>query len=480
MEIAVEHSVEEVLPSRKKPTSWYKSWKLITTSIVMMIALTCAALYFYQINHFNQNITINGINMGGLTTEEALKKLQTSVLENTVYVGDQEIVDGLNTEMRFKEDDLQNLEKVLENQWTFFPSSVEKNYPLAPVQDDQFRSIILKYDLEQKLIALNQNLTAPVDSHAILENGKITITKSVEGTKYDVASLLEEFEIQEYTSEIHLEPIYKQPIREDSQAVKNEEEKLQALLQHTVEYQVQDQVHPLKGSDLIKDATLTKDMTFSVDPVHILNKLTEINNTQSTLGKEFTFTTHNGSAVQVKGEGYGWALDVEKETALVKEAFEKGEASVAASNIYGNGWSGEGYGYETTANGGIGGTYAEVSIKEQRLWLYKDGKQVFTTHVVTGNQSTGQDTSTGVWYVLFKRTPYTLTGTSPDNPYSIKVNYWAPFTNSGQGFHDASWRGNWRGNAYYNAGSNGCVNIPPNAMSTVYSHLDVYQPVVIY
>lgn len=53
----------------------------------------------------------------------------------------------------------------------------------------------------------------------------------------------------------------------------------------------------------------------------------------------------------------------------------------------------KGCGYETTANNGIGDTYAEVSIADRQIWIYKDGKLVVTTNVVTGKHSTGEDTS---------------------------------------------------------------------------------------
>ncbi|WP_456277235.1 L,D-transpeptidase family protein [Bacillus sp. AK128] len=480
MGYAVKRSVEEIVDSKNKTGSWFTNWKVITSSICVMVAVICVSIYYYQINHFNTNITINGIKVGGLTVDKALSKLQTSVLKNEVYIGDQQILDGLDTEMRFTEDDLPGLDHLLETQWTFFPSFKKENYPLVPIQEDQYRSIILKYDLEQKLNALNHDLTAPYDSNAIIEHGNLVIHKSFDGTKYDVNRLLQDYESMGYASEVRLTPVYLQPIRENSELVQNQVEMLKELLQTTIEYQVQDQIFSIKASELIKNASITNENTISLDPFYLKKKITEINSSQSTLGKNFTFTTNSGSVITVKGEGYGWALDIDKETARIQEAFANGERSVSASNIHGNGWSNEGYGYETFSNGGIGDTYAEVSVKDQRMWLYKEGKMIFTTPVVTGKKSAGQDTSPGVWYILYKRTPYTLTGTSAENPYSINVSYWAPFTNSGQGFHDASWRSNWRSNAYLNAGSNGCVNVPPGVMKTVYENLSVHQPVVIY
>nr|WP_307193646.1 L,D-transpeptidase family protein [Neobacillus niacini] len=478
---ALEQSFGDSSHSRKRPATWYKNWKYVTAIIITVIALLLVGINMYQANHFNANIKINGIKVSGLTADEALKTLQSTVLKNDIYLGNDLLIDGNDTKMGLTEDDLPGVKKLLKSQWTLFPSFKEKEYFLTPSKDDQYRVAGLKKELEQKLNSMNENLQAPKDAQVTLQEGKITIVNGMDGTQYNVPSLIKDYEKQPLTSEIRLNPILIQPIAKDSQILKDQEKKLQELLQHTVDYKVQDKVHSLKGSDVIQNASVSKDMKVSIDSSTIKNKITEINNAQSTLGKDFTFTTHSGSVLSVKGEGYGWALDVDKETALVQAAFENGETSVSASNIHGNGWNKEGYGYETLANNGIGGTYAEVSIAEQRIWLYRDGNLVLTTNVVTGKHSTGEDTSPGVWYILFKRTPYTLKGSAVGKAdYAVEVDYWAPFTNSGQGFHDASWRTNWNSNAYLTQGSGGCVNVSPSVMKAVYDNLSVYQPVVVY
>jgi hypothetical protein len=475
----VDHSGKETSHSEKKSLKWYKSWKLFVPMIFLVLLL--AAVSFYQATHFNPNVHINAVNVSGLTANKALKLLQTSELKNNVYIGEQQIVDGKDTQTKFTDKDLQEVEELLKSQWTFFPSFKTKEYSLMPSESDQYRSSELKKELEKKLHAMNEDLPAPKDAQVVLEEGKIIVSKSVDGKQYDVSGLLAKYESHGYTSEIHLDPIFNLPVKEDSEIIKNEKQKLQDLLAHTVDYQVQDKSHFIKGRDVINNASVSKDLKVSIDSSDIEQKVAEINATQSTLGKDFSFTTTSGGVISVKGQGYGWALDVEKETELVKAAFEIGKTSISPSNIIGNGWQGEGYGYDTTKNNGIGDTYAEVSVAEQRIWLYRDGKQVFTTNVVTGKNSTGEDTSPGVWYILFKRTPYTLNGTSVGSgTYSVEVDYWAPFTNSGQGFHDASWRTNWNSNAYLNAGSGGCVNVQPSVMKQVYDNLSPYQPVVVY
>lgn len=94
---------------------------------------------------------------------------------------------------------------------------------------------------------MNEKLKAPQDAMAKLEQGKIVISKSVEGKQYDVTSLLKDYDKQKYKSEIHLKSAYIKPIKEDDPIVKKEEKALQNLLGQSVEYKVQDEVYPLKA-----------------------------------------------------------------------------------------------------------------------------------------------------------------------------------------------------------------------------------------
>ncbi|MBC2684291.1 L,D-transpeptidase family protein [Bacillus toyonensis] len=476
----VNESVEEVHKKRVRSRKRFPNWKFIAAG-VGIIALLVGGVSYYQVTHFNSNVTINDTKVGGMSADQAIQKLKTSGLANKVYVDQQQILDEKETKTELTEKDLPQVKKLLKSQWTFFPSSKEKNYSVLPKKADQYRSETMKKLVEEKLVSMNKELKAPQDAMAKLEQGKIVISKSVDGKQYDVTSLLKDYDKQKYKSEIHLKSTYIQPIKEDDPIIKKEEQALQNLLGQSVEYKVQNEVYPLKAKDLIQNASMSKDMKVTIDASDIKKKITEINNAKSTLNKNFSFKTHSGSVISVKGQGYGWALDVEKETKQVQQAFEKGEKSLSASNIHGNGWEKEGIGYETTANNGIGDTYAEVSITDQQIWIYKDGKLAVTTNVVTGKHSTSEDTSPGVWYVLYKRTPYTLKGSAVGKAdYAVKVDYWVPFTNSGQGFHDAGWRTNWANNAYLTGGSGGCVNLLPNVAKTVYDNLNTYDPVIVY
>lgn len=454
---------------------------IIIGTITIVAAIILAGLSYYQATRFNSNIAINDVNVGGLTVEKAINKLKESTLTNKVYIDGKLILDENPTKMAFSDQDMSEVKKLLKKQWTFFPSSEEQNYSLMPKKTDEFRSKTLSKQLEEELQSINENLKAPQDAGVKLENGKVVISNSIAGEQYDIPAILQDYEKQKYTSELYLKPAFLKPVESDNPMIKELEGKYQAFLERTVDYTVQDKVYTLKASELIKDATISHDDEVTITASSIKDKIAEINQAQSTLNKNIDFKTHSGKVISVKAQGYGWALDVEKEVAIVQKAFEKGEKSVSAANIYGHGWTNEGIGYETTKNNGIGDTYAEISIAEQRIWIYRNGKLVVTTDVVTGKHSTGEDTSPGVWYILYKRTPYTLKGSAVGKPdYEIDVKYWAPFTNSGQGFHDASWRKNWEKTAYLKDGSGGCVNTPPSIMKKVYDNLNTYDPVIVY
>ena len=154
--------------------------------------------------------------------------------------------------------------------------------------------------------------------------------------------------------------------------------------------------------------------------------------------------------------------------------------------IYGEGFSTYGTGYGLS-NNGIGNNYVVVSLTDQKMWVYKNGKCVLTLDtIVTGTVETklahkNLETPTGVWYIHYKESPSVLKGTNDDgSKYSVDVKYWMPFTLTGCGFHDNSWRKNWSKTAYLNDGSYGCVNLRPSDAPKVWDNVEKNEAVIIY
>lgn len=119
--------------------------------------------------------------------------------------------------------------------------------------------------------------------------------------------------------------------------------------------------------------------------------------------------------------------------------------------------------------------FVEVSLTDQKLWLFKDGNLIIETDIVTGNEKLGRTTPVGNYKILYKQKNKTLRGPG----YASFVSYWMPFHN-GYGLHDANWRRNFGSNIYERGGSHGCVNLPPKIAPLVYQNVVIGMPVLVY
>ena len=121
------------------------------------------------------------------------------------------------------------------------------------------------------------------------------------------------------------------------------------------------------------------------------------------------------------------------------------------------------------------GTWVDIDISAQTMSVWKDGQQVLTGYCVTGNMGTN-DTPIGTHYILSKQENATLRGAD----YETNVSYWMPFTESGCGIHDATWRYDFSSGAYMGNGSHGCVNATYGMAKQVYDLVEPGTPVVVH
>ena len=122
-----------------------------------------------------------------------------------------------------------------------------------------------------------------------------------------------------------------------------------------------------------------------------------------------------------------------------------------------------------------GGSYVEVDLSSQKLYLYKNGERLLSTNLVSGSVAEGHRTPTGVYSIYSKQTDRYLTGAD----YRSFVHYWMPFL-GGYGLYDASWRSSFGGDIYLYDGSHGCVNLPSSAAKTIYNNVSVGTKVILY
>lgn len=114
----------------------------------------------------------------------------------------------------------------------------------------------------------------------------------------------------------------------------------------------------------------------------------------------------------------------------------------------------------------VGDTYIDISIKQQHMWFYINGKLYVDTPVVTGTADGTHDTPKGVHRIFVHQSPSRLVGETWD----VVVQYWMQFTSDGCGIHDSTWRASWEygGTTYLTNGSHGCVNTPLDKVAKIY------------
>ena len=126
------------------------------------------------------------------------------------------------------------------------------------------------------------------------------------------------------------------------------------------------------------------------------------------------------------------------------------------------------------------GTYIEISLSTQHLWVYQDHAVIYESALTSGATGAGLATVTGLFSIYYKTTNPRLRGYQYGYNYDVPVKYWMPFY-KGFGLHDAVWRnGKFGGPDYYYAGSHGCVNLPDDTAAFIYNWSVIGTPVWVH
>ncbi|OEH65663.1 L,D-transpeptidase family protein [Lactobacillus mulieris] len=330
--------------------------------------------------------------------------------------------------------------------------------------------------INQAVTKINKN----AKTAATMTDGKIT------SMKLDGIQVTDKKTVTKYFNKQHTSLPSDKKWNFADNTLKEAKKKLSEFYNAKTTYKVGGKDFSLEAKNLFKTVEYYGGQFHFTDTSALSAKLSQINSEVSTLDKSYSFTTPNGKTITVTNKSYGWGINTKTAIPAIEKALSNGDTTIDGSNyIYGKGYSTYGTGY-TTTNNGLGKNYVVVSIKEQKLWIIKNGVVAVTLNdVVTGTAQTSSGSSdatpTGVLYIEYKQSPSTLTGTNDDgSSYSSKVSYWMPFTLSGCGLHDASWRTDWSKTAYLKGGSHGCVNIRPSEIKKVWDAVEMHEAVIVY
>lgn len=263
--------------------------------------------------------------------------------------------------------------------------------------------------------------------------------------------------------------------------VESEEEILtRELSEISIELIFDNNTEKLTGKSILSLVDIRKDgdtCDYSVNQQKVMEYAESLAKKYDTFVPQYTFTSSDGEEVSLNNIGIGWLFDKDHASMMITN-YLKEKRSVKLvltdkSDESNQWWLRIASDYEAVRKRGK--CYAEVSIDSQYMWLYKDGKVVFQSPVVTGNPNVGNDTPKGAFVIQEKVSPATLYGEG----WEREISYWMGF-NYDVGFHDAEWQESFGGDQYLENGSHGCVNLPVYAAEELYKYCYVYMPVYVY
>ncbi|MDK6805034.1 L,D-transpeptidase family protein [Aerococcus sp. UMB7834] len=462
--------------SRQNESSKGLVWGLVI-ALVAVLGLYGGGAYYYS-QHFLPRTQVSATKVSNMNLEEADKKVSEKIAGQTIDVkeGDKEVAQlpidslGLPIESQIA------LKKMLDeqNQWA---------WPLAFFTDRQLQGKYVDGDLDGATIdkIMNQlgidNSQRKESENARLENSSdqgFTVVDSVQGNQISADALQDLFNknIDNGNYQVNLADAYIQPtLKEDDPSLQSKIKKLDDIKGSKLVLKVDGKEHQIPEEEIASWLYIDDQGEPAVDMDQVNVYLQGLNQEISGLLTSHDFQSTMAGVVTVQPGTYGWYIDRSKAADEVAQAALKGKDTVIEPSI-----AGSGYGQDNF----FGQDYVEVDMINQKMFIYLNGELQLSTDIVSGHDMT--PTNPGAFAVNNMQSPSVLRGYDPKtgNKYASPVSYWVPFDYVGQGIHDANWQPVFGGGWYHQNGSNGCINVQPSVMPTVYSLVHVGMPVVVF
>lgn len=449
-----------------------------------------AYIHVADTNTLGRKISVYGLDVSRLDVEEAKQKIMTT-FQNKKVVFNENGSDVYSLTLKDLGYGLD--ESDLETQLTQLQAKREANRRIFAEQENVNISYKVNRNTEQEKTALapenfgSRERTASTDASIQYDDQQkeFTITSEVQGDQIDesrLISFVDQTLEADFTSDLLGEEAditmgaecYQLPQVSADEEMQNKltslNDQLKKYRSTTVTYTFGDSTETLDSQTI--DSWITIDgENIGINEESARAYVENLANTYNTIYVPRTFHTSYGNDVTISDNEYGFRIDQDAEVAQLLEDLKTGTA-VSREPVYSSA------GMQRNGTDDLAGSYIEVSLDNQHLWLYKDGALVTETDIVSGAPTKGRETYRGAWPIAYKASPFNLT--SDEYGYNVKVNYWMPFV-YGQGLHDASWQSSFGGNRYKSgAGSHGCINLPEDQAALIYNTIDGGYPIIIY
>jgi lipoprotein-anchoring transpeptidase ErfK/SrfK len=447
----------------------------IIGGIIAAIAIIYAAFAVYFNYHFFPNTAINGLAASGKTVSAISSSVENRADTYSVELkgrkGETEKITA--TALGLKYQGKKRVQQILSNQngfaWPAHLLSGKKSYSAISYDKDK-----IDYLVRNLFQVSGSQVEAARNAQPVYKDGKIVIEDQISGSTVDQTKLnkllISAIADGDSTIDLKKEDCYVQPkYTSSSKKVKQAAAKMRKMIKAEITYTFGSDKVVIDKSVFGPWLTVDDKMNVTIDQTQLKKYLYDLAYKTNTYYGKHTFKTTGGSTITVNGGNYGWRIDRDAEAKNLTQEIEAGKVITRNPE-----YSKKGKVRNSTYDD-VGDSYVEVSIGAQHMWVYKDGKKVVDTAVVTGDVTKGNGTTPGAYYIAYKERHATLKGEG----YSTPVSYWMPF-NGGQGIHDSYWRGAYGGTIYRGNGSHGCVNTPPAQVALVWDNVSQGTPVIVY
>lgn len=448
----------------------------ILTGIGLVLAAGYIGAAFYFHSHFYNGTTILGMDCSGKTVEQVKQEVSLRMGEYELTILERadasETISADEIALGFEDDG--SIDRMMKAQRAWF-------WPvMALLSDARADSVAFSYDrnlAEARISSLacmdSIRAAAPKDAYIGPTDYGFEVVPEVMGTTLNKDRAKEQIyralDLGKDSVSLEEEDCYVNPqIYRDNEELVRDAASMSELASANFTFDFGTQQETVNSSLIREWLTEPSDGVFAIDESQVAAYVESLAAKYDTFGLPVDFYTSLGTTVTLSGGDYGWCIDQDATQAALMEALESGFRGTMEPVYL--------YSAMSHENGGIGYTYVEICLSQQRMWCYENGNVIVDTPVVTGNPNKGDATpSGGVWAIDAKKRNAILTGEG----YTSPVDYWMPF-NGDVGIHDLKERAYFGGTIYLTNGSHGCVNTPYDQVQTIYNTVSIGTPVIVY
>ncbi len=461
------------------------------TAIAIVFVLILAGDFILDLTRMPHGLYIYGESVSGMTIEHAAEKIEKKFMDTELVftengeelyrttVGDA----GFSLDEAALEEELQLIQSTLLKKRGLFET--RKNIAVGCTLDVDDWALSAALSADNFEVALEREESTDAYLQYDSEKEEYVVVPSWQGDAIDEEKLrtvvlekmdeeLEENLFPELVSvRLDVNSYETVNITEDEEEL---QEELEVLNQNLSDYRDTTIVYTFgSSSEILDSSTIMSWLRITSDSVEmntdeVWTYIDYLADKYDTLDKIRQFTTIDGTLITVEDNEYGFMIDKDAEFWQLMEDLESG-TTVTRDPVYSVA------GLQRDGTDDLAGSYIEVSLDEQRLWLYRDYALIYETDIVSGQPTEDRATLQGAWPIAYKVTDYTLS--SDYYGYATHVNYWMPFAD-GQGLHDAIWQSSFGGTRYLTSGSHGCINLSLEAAAEIYNDITEGYPIIIY